>query len=84
MKSLITTTLFSALLMLTGCQEKPKSSEFYRANLDEAVKDEKKCQQLRANGKEPNEVLAKNCRIAHDVLLRRANAGVGAAIKNSQ
>ena len=73
----------AAITAVTGCQYQPRSSEYYRANLEQAQKDEQKCQQMRASGKEPNEVLAKNCRIAHDVLLRRANANVAAAIKSS-
>lgn len=68
---------------LTGCQDQPRSSEYYGANLEQAQKEEQKCQQIRVSGKEPNAVLAKNCRIAHDVLLRRANANVAAAIKSS-
>lgn len=73
----------AAITAVTGCQDQPRSSEYYRANLEQAQKDEQKCQQIRVSGKEPNEVLAKNCRIAHDVLLRRANANVAAAIKSS-
>ena len=60
--------VLSLLGSLTACQEQPRSSEYYRANLEEARKDEQKCQQMRQAGKEPNEVLAKNCSIAHDVL----------------
>ena len=73
----------AAITAVTGCQYQPRSSEYYRANLEQAQKDEQKCQQMRASGKEPNAVLAKNCRIAHDVLLRQANANVAAAIKSS-
>lgn len=73
----------AAITAVTGCQDQPRSSEYYRANLEQAQKEEQKCQQIRVSGKEPNEVLAKNCRIAHDVLLRRANANVAAAIKSS-
>lgn len=69
--------------MLTGCQDKPRSYEFYQANLDKAQQDVKNCQQMRDKGKEPNDVLSKNCRIASDVLRRRANAATAAAIKNS-
>lgn len=72
------------LLPLVGCQDTPRSSEYYRANLAQAQKDEQTCKQLRADGKEPNDVLAKNCRLAHDVLFRQANAGAAAGIKNSQ
>lgn len=71
------------VMPLLGCQDKPRSTEFYRDNLAEVQKDEQKCKQMRADGKEPDEVLAKNCRLAHDVLLRKANANTAAAIKGS-
>lgn len=72
--------LSMSLLLLTACQEKPMSSDYYQEHLDEAQKTEKKCKEMRAKGEEPSEVLSKNCRIAHDVLLRRASSG--AAIKS--
>ena len=45
--------VLSLLGSLTACQEQPRSSEYYRANLEEARKDEQKCQQMRQAGKEP-------------------------------
>lgn len=79
-KNLLLSAIFP--LLLTACQEKPMSSDYYREHLDEAQKTEQKCKDMRAKGEEPSEILSKNCRLAHDVLFRRASSGAG--IKNSE